>query len=232
LQVRESLEEIVILRTQSDLERLYENRCSPNADYRRAVWDVLVSDFFSRFIVPDAAVLDLGCGFGDFINAVQARTRLAMDMNPAASDKLAAGVRFIPQDCSEPWNGIAENSLDLIFTSNFIEHLPDKAAVARSLRETHRCLKPGGRFVAMGPNIRYVAGLYWDFWDHQIPFTENSLSEGLRANGFTIDLCVGRFLPYTMASRRQYPLVFVKLYLALPVLWRLFGRQFLVVAHK
>jgi SAM-dependent methyltransferase len=218
--------------THIDLEQLYENRCGPNADYRRAVWRVLVSDFFSRFIAADAAVLDLGCGYGDFINVVQARTRLAIDMNPAAKDKLDAGVRLFLQDASEPWDGIPENSLDIVFTSNFIEHLPDKAAVVRSLRETHRCLKPGGRFIAMGANIKHVPGLYWDFWDHQIPFTENSLSEGLRANGFSIDLCVGRFLPYTMALGRQYPLVFVKLYLALPFLWRLFGRQFLVVARK
>jgi len=219
-------------RTYIDLEHLYESRCGPNADYRRAVWGVLVSDFFSRFITPDAAVLDLGCGYGDFINVVRARTRLAMDMNPAAKEKLAADVRFFLQDGSEPWNGIPENSLDLVFTSNFIEHLPDKAAVARSLRESLRCLKPGGRLIAMGANIKHVAGLYWDFWDHQVPFTENSLSEGLRANGFSIDLCVGRFLPYTMTLGRRYPLIFVKLYLALPFLWRLFGRQFLVVAHK
>jgi SAM-dependent methyltransferase len=215
-----------------DLKRLYESRCSPNADYRRAVWSVLVSSFFSRFIAQDAVVLDLGCGYGDFINAVRTRTRLAMDMNPAVKEKLAADVRFFLQNSSEPWDGIPENSLDLVFTSNFIEHMPDKAAVARSLREARRCLKPGGRFIAMGPNIKYVAGFYWDFWDHQIPFTENSLAEGLLASGFSIELCLGRFLPYTMVSGRRYPLVLLKLYLALPFLWRLFGRQFLLVAHK
>ena len=215
-----------------DLEQLYKSRWGPNTDYRRAVWDVLVSDFFSRFITPDAAVLDLGCGYGDFINAVQAQTRLAMDMNPAARGKLDADVQFILQDSSEPWNGVSENSLDLVFTSNFIEHLPDKSAVARALREAFRCLKPGGRFIAMGANIKHVPGRYWDFWDHQVPFTEKSLSEGLRANGFSIDLCLGRFLPYTMSSGRQYPIICVKLYLALPFLWRVFGGQFLVVARK
>jgi SAM-dependent methyltransferase len=215
-----------------DLEQLYESRLGRNAGYRCAVWDVLVNNFFSRFIAADAAVLDLGCGYGDFINAVQARTRLAMDMNPAARGKLDPGVRFFFQDCSEPWDGIPENSLDLVFTSNFIEHLPDKAAVARALHEALRCLKPGGRFIAMGANIRHVPGRYWDFWDHQVPFTEKSLSEGLRATGFSIDLCLGRFLPYTMSSGRQYPIFCVKLYLALPFLWRVFGGQFLVVAHK
>jgi SAM-dependent methyltransferase len=232
LQARESLEEILTSTAYNDLEQLYNSRWGPNADYRRAVWGVLVSGFFSRFIAPDAAVLDLGCGYGDFINAVQARTRLAMDMNPVSRDKLDANVQFFLQDCSEAWNGIPENSLDLVFTSNFIEHLPDKAAVARTLRETLRCLKPGGRFIAMGANIKYVPGRYWDFWDHQVPFTEKSLSEGLRANGFSIDLCLGRFLPYTMSSGRRYPIICVRLYLTLPFLWRVFGGQFLVVAHK
>ena len=83
-----------------DLEQLYESRLGRNAGYRRAVWGVLVSNFFSRFIAADAAVLDLGCGYGDFINAVRARTRLAMDMNPAARSKLDPDVRFFFQDCS------------------------------------------------------------------------------------------------------------------------------------
>jgi SAM-dependent methyltransferase len=214
------------------LESIYRNRFEPISEHRRAVWAVLVSDFFSRFIAPDSIVLDLGCGYGEFINAVQAKTRLAIDMNPAARDKLAAGIQFFLQDSAEPWHGIRENSIDVVFTSNFLEHLPDKAAVVRTLREINRSLKPGGRLIAMGPNVKYLRGLYWDFWDHQIPFTENSLAEVLRADGFSIDVCAGRFLPFTMASGRQYPLALIKLYLALPFLWRLFGRQFLIVARK
>jgi SAM-dependent methyltransferase len=217
---------------QIDLQRLYTNRFDANADYRRAVWGILVSHFFSRFIAPDAAVLDLGCGYGEFINAVQAKTRFAIDINPAARNKLSADVQFFLQDNSKLWIGIEEKSLDVVFTSNFLEHLPDKAAVAAALCEAHRCLKPKGRLIAMGPNIKHLGGLYWDFWDHQIPLTENSLSELLRASGFSIDLCLGRFLPFTMSAGRRYPLVFVKLYLALPVLWRFFGRQFLVVGRK
>jgi SAM-dependent methyltransferase len=214
------------------LESIYRKRFEPNAEHRRAVWGVLVSSFFSRFIAPDFTVLDLGCGYGEFINTVQAKTRLAIDMNPTAKDKLAGDIKFFLQDSSEPWQGIQENSIDVVFTSNFLEHLPDKAAVARTLREINRCLKPGCRLIAMGPNAKYLGGLYWDFWDHQLPFTENSLAEGLLAMGFSVDICKGRFLPYTMSSGRRYPPAIIKLYLALPFLWRLFGRQFLVVARK
>ena len=214
------------------LESIYQRRFEPNEEHRRAVWRVLVSDFFSRFISPEFAVLDLGCGYGEFINAVNAKTRLAMDMNPAARGKLASDIQFFLQDCAEPWQGIRENSIDVVFTSNFLEHLPDKGAVGKTLREINRCLKPGGRFIAIGPNVKYLGGLYWDFWDHQIPFTENSLAEALLALGFSLDVCKDRFLPYTMSSGRQYPLALLKLYLRLPFLWRLFGRQFLIVARK
>ena len=215
-----------------NLESIYRKRFEPNAEHRRAVWSVLVSSFFSRFIAPDFTVLDLGCGYGEFINSVQAKTRLAIDMNPAAKDKLAGDIQFFFRTARNLGMGIQENSIDVVFTSNFLEHLPDKAAVARTLREAHRCLKPGGRLIAMGPNAKYLGGLYWDFWDHQIPFTENSLAEGLLAMGFSIDICEGRFLPYTMSSGRQYPPALIKIYLALPFFWRLFGRQFLIVARK
>ena len=214
------------------LESIYRRRFEPNAAHRRAVWRVLVSNFFSRFIAPNFTVLDLGCGHGEFINAVEAKTRLAIDMNPAAGDKLAEGIQFFLQDSAEPWNGIQENSIDVVFTSNFLEHLPDKAAVVRTLREIYRCLKPDGKLIAMGPNAKYLGGLYWDFWDHQIPFTENSLAEAMLAMGFSIDACKGRFLPHTMSSGRRYPPALIKIYLALPFLWRLFGRQFLITARK
>ncbi len=216
----------------TDLARLYKKRFDPHEEYRRAVWNILVSKFFSRFIAPGDTVLDLGCGYGEFINAVHAKSRLAMDMNPEAKNKLSSDIQFFLQDSSERWNGIPWNSLDVVFASNFFEHLQDKAAVCSTLREAYRCLKPGGRLIVLGPNIKHLGGRYWDFWDHHVPLTESSLSEALRAEGFSIDFGIGRFLPFTMSSGRRYPLLFVRLYLALPFLWRLFGRQFLIVARK
>jgi SAM-dependent methyltransferase len=122
--------------------------------------------------------------------------------------------------------------LDAVFTSNFLEHLPDKEAVRKTLSHAYRCLKPGGRFIAMGPNIKYVPGAYWDFFDHYVQLTELSLSEALREQGFEIETEVGRFLPYTMSRGRQYPIWMLRLYLAMPVLWPIAGRQFLVVGQK
>src|SRR6185295_17009631 len=123
-------------------------------------------------------------------------------------------------------------SLDVVFTSNFFEHLPDKSTLTRTLQEAWRCLKPGGKLIAMGPNIKYLPGAYWDFWDHHLPLTESSLAEGLKTKGFVVDTCWPRFLPYTMASGPQYPILFLQLYLGLRFAWRIFGKQFLIVARK
>ena len=58
------------------------------------------------------------------------------------------------------------------------------------------------------------------------------MGEALEMTGFTLQSVKDRFLPYTIVNVRPYPLWMVRLYLALPVLWRLFGRQFLIVARK
>jgi SAM-dependent methyltransferase len=181
--------------------------------------------------MADGAVCDVGCGYGEFINNIQAGQKWAIDLNENSSKHLKAGIRFIHQDCSAPWP-IPENSLDVAFTSNFFEHLAHKELLNATLRQIHRCLKPGGRLIAMGPNIKYLHGQYWDFYDHHIYLTETSLGEALELEGFSLDVLIARFLPYTLVRAPEYPMFFVRLYLAMPFLWRLRGRQFLVVARK
>lgn len=214
-----------------DLQRIYSTRFGENRDYRTEVWKVLVRDFFSRYVQPTDAVLDLGCGYGEFINAVSCREKFAMDMNKDTPQFLAPELKFLAQDCSVRWP-LSNGSLDVVFTSNFFEHLPDKVALGRTLDEIRRCLRSGGRLVAIGPNIKYLAGHYWDFWDHHIALTEGSLKVALVTRGFGVELCLGKFLPYTMASGRRYPLRLLQAYLRLPLAWQIFGGQFLVIAVR
>ena len=214
-----------------ELAREYERRFASKAVYRQQVWATLTRDVFQRYVPESGAVLELGCGWGEFINQIRAREKHGMDLNPEAAGRLAPGVRFLQQDCSTRWP-MADNTLDAVFTSNFFEHLPDKASLAATLREAWRSLRPGGRLVCLGPNIRYLPGAYWDFWDHYLPLTDRSLVEGLELSGFSIERVVPRFLPYTMSQERTPPLWMLSLYLRLPIVWPLFGRQFLVVAVK
>jgi SAM-dependent methyltransferase len=214
-----------------ELQRIYRQRFRQTSEYRNQVWRVLANSFFNRWIPADATVLDLGCGYGEFINNIAARQKFAMDLNPDAPKHLVPTVRFFEQDCSVTWP-LPDQALDTVFTSNFFEHLPDKECLKRTLQQAFRCLKPGGRLIAMGPNIKYLPGRYWDFFDHHTILTEASLGEVLQIEGFRLEQVTARFLPYTLVNAPEYPLSLLRIYLALPWLWWVKGRQFLVVAAK
>jgi SAM-dependent methyltransferase len=215
-----------------ELQAIYERRFKEErVAYRVRLWRTLIASFFQPMIPPGAAVLDLGCGYGEFINQIRCGSRFAMDLNPKAAEHLDPAVKFLFQDCSLRWD-LPDQSLDVVFTSNFFEHLPDKLALKLTLIEAARCLKPGGQLIALGPNIKFVQGAYWDFWDHFLSLTELSLSEALDNNGYRVERAVPRFLPYTTINQPSYPMAFVRLYLRLPLLWPWFGRQFLVVARR
>lgn len=215
----------------AQLETIYSNRFEGLEKYRNEVWKILVSQFFSQWIKPEDSILDLGCGYGEFINNVNAAKRFAMDLNPATKRRLHPSVHFLEQDCSSPWP-LPPNSLDLVFTSNFFEHLPNKLALQATLLQAYGCLKPGGHLIALGPNVRYLSGEYWDFFDHHLALTERSLAEVLTMGGFTVETAFAKFLPYTMSQGVRPPVSALRLYLKLPSVWRFLGKQFLVVGRK
>ncbi len=214
------------------LKQQYRRRFEGAEEYRERVWQILCEDFFSQYITTDACVLDLGSGWGEFINHVSAGCKYAMDLNPDCKKRLAGNVTFFQQDCSKPWTNLVAQSFDVVFSSNFLEHLSDKTCLELTVSEVYRCLKDGGLFICMGPNIKIVPGAYWDFWDHHIPLTDQSCSELLALTGFSIERSVPKFLPYSMSNKRKPPLFLVRLYLNIPMLWKLFGEQFLVIGRK
>ncbi len=216
---------------EEELSRIYRRRFADTAAYRKKVWSVLTAKFFPTWVNPDHDVLDLGCGYGEFINQIRCGRKWAMDLNPDARGHLDGDIAFLEQDCSQRWE-LDDESLDAVFTSNFFEHLPDKACLTRTLAQALRCLRPGGRLIAVGPNIKVLPGLYWDFFDHHTILTETSLGEALEISGFSVERAEARFLPYTMVGAREVPLSLVSLYLKLPWAWRFLGKQFLVIARK
>ena len=213
------------------LSQIYEIRFSGIEKYRNEVWKRIIKDYFSNMISKSDSVLDLGCGYGEFINNISCAERHAMDLNRKTTRLLEKGVIFHEQDCSQSWE-IKDDSLDLIFTSNFFEHLPDKSSLSKTIMNARKSLKAGGQLIAMGPNISALNGKYWDFWDHHLALSDQSLCELLEINNFTIRKSFPKFLPYNMVRVKKRPLFLVSLYLRIPFLWQLFGKQFLVIAQK
>ncbi len=221
----------IAMETLQDLGKEYQQRFASLAPYRDSVWHVLVRDFFQRYVDPGATVLDLGCGWGEFIRHIHANRRIAMDLNPDMPSRVGSGVETILQDCSQVWQ-VEDSSLDIVFTSNFFEHLRDKDALRRTLHEALRCLKEGGRIICIGPNIRFLHGSYWDFWDHYLPLTDRSMVEILTLTGFAVERVEPRFLPYSMSLGFTPTIGLISLYTRVPLLWRIFGKQFLLVGRK
>ena len=219
------------MRSEKHLTQIYEKRFSGHENYRNRVWKVLITKFFSKWITSADHILDLGCGYGEFINHANCEVRHAMDLNPKTESLLDEDIIFHEQDCSTPWN-IEPESLDLVFTSNFFEHLPNKDSLDRTMCEIKNALKPEGMLIAMGPNISVLKGKYWDFWDHHVALSDQSLCELLDIHDFTIEKSYSKFLPYNMVRVKKRPLFLLSLYLKLPLVWVFLGKQFLIVARK
>ena len=215
-----------------ELEKLYRHRFDEqDLPAKKAVWKVLCEHFFSSYVRPQDVVVDVGAGHCEFINQIKARRRIAVDLNARVSEFAAPGVEWLQESCTE-LGSIADNSVDVVFRSNFLEHLPSKQVVLDTLATTRRILRQGGLAIILQPNIRLLPGKYWDYFDHHTALTDKSLVEAVTMLDMQPVRVIARFLPYTTKSvLPQWPWL-VKLYLRLPFAWWLLGKQSLVVAKK
>lgn len=211
-----------------DVQTIYERRFAESLIFRRRMWDVLCRQFFQQYVPADATVVEIGAGYCEFINQIQAGRKIAVDLNPDTRTHAAPDVTVITSSTSRI-DDLDAGIADIVFASNFLEHLtrPD---ILSTLREVRRILKPGGSFLVLQPNIRYCKEDYWQFFDHLTPLCERSLTEALQMTGFDVPYVLGRFLPFTTHGRLPNSIGLLKLYLRVRPAWRVFGQQSFVVA--
>jgi SAM-dependent methyltransferase len=215
-----------------DLRNLYAHRfCVKDLPAKNAIWKALCDGFFGRYVKPTDTVVDIGAGYCEFINNIKAGRKIAVDLNPDVKQFAAPNVEVLNASCMAV-SSLAEGSVDVVFMSNFLEHLQNKDQVFDTLRECRRLLRPGGRLMVLQPNIRFLADVYWDFFDHHVPLSDRSLVEVLEALDMRVTVCLPRFLPYTTKSRLPKAPLLVRLYLTFPPMWRLLGKQAFVVAER
>jgi SAM-dependent methyltransferase len=221
---------------QSDyLQILYANRFNREQQQAKlALWKVLIRQFLQKQIGnSDAIVLDIGGGYCEFINQVRAREKFLIDLNPDAKAFADADVKVMNVDilAEDKYRLIPTQYFDIIFVSNFFEHLRNKDELIEVLAFCFNCLKPGGKLLIIQPNFKYAFKEYYDFIDHYLPITDASLQEVLKAIGFSIETIIPRFLPFSTKGRPSSTLL-LKIYLTFPLLWRLLGGQMFVKASR
>lgn len=204
----------------------FETRLAHNAN-RTKIWQHLCT-YLQRWIRTDAEVLELGAGWCDFSNNVQAKRVVAMDLDNTVDRAAAEHVEPVVGDCTDLAK-FEDGTFDVVFASNLLEHL-EREASNRLLSEAKRVLRPGGRIILMQPNFRLNPGRYFDDFTHVAIFTDQSLHDYLVAEGWKIDAVKAKFMPLTLKSKGGSLTFLVPWYLRSPI--KPLAGQMLVVASR
>ncbi len=221
------------MKSDAYLKKLYANRFdSRQMQAKRVLWQVLIDVFLQKYVPSESAILDIGGGYCEFINQIQAAKKCLIDLNPDSKLFANPDVKVLNIDVLNlDDTAFLTQQFDRIFISNFFEHLRTKEELVEIISFCFDALKSGGSLLVIQPNFKYSYKEYYDFIDHQLPITHLSLQELLETVGFEIDVMIPRFLPFSTKGRPASPLL-LKVYLKLPFLWRLLGGQMFVKASK
>jgi SAM-dependent methyltransferase len=198
----------------------------PELPGRRAVWGAI-----ARFVARDArdvdTLVELGPGYCDFLNQFPAKQRLGFDLNPEMKRFAAAGVE-LRIESAIGLRGVVPASVDLLFASNFLEHL-DAEELDELLPAIRRALSARGRLILIQPNHRLCAEHYFDDPTHRTIFDDANIRECLARHGLRVVKLVPGLLPFSMNSRLPKWGWLTRLYLSLP--FRPLAAQMYVVAE-
>ena len=168
-------------------ERLPSELVPPDLALRR--------DFLLRELRPGDRVLDLGCGEGTFTALIAAAqpppaSVIGAEVARAAIERARAAhpgidFRLVSLDAPLPFG---DNSFDLVWASEVIEHVSD---TARWLSEVRRVLSPDGRLLITTPHhgrlrlfLHGIESYSEPLGDHLHLYTKRSLRVLLAEFGF------------------------------------------------
>jgi SAM-dependent methyltransferase len=196
---------------------------------RTLVWKVFVPFLQKKFHIQ-GHVLDVGCGFGDFINHIQTSQKSALDANPEMKKFLDPSIEFKGGFTSDLKTAFKAKDFDWIFSSNLLEHLT-REQVTDFFNDCKNLLKPGGSLLIFMPNYRFCSNEYFDDYTHLTPISDRSLCDWLRACGYKIDFVHPRFMPFSVKdSKLPITSWLVKLWLLSP--FKPGGKQMLIKASR
>ena len=186
----------------------------PFLRFRQGIWREIVR-YVQRDIKSADTLIELGAGYGDFINQFPAQRKLAFDLNEKMRPFFDRGVEFHAEN-AEGIGLLPKGCADIVFASNFLEHLDDNS-LERLIPLVHRVLVPGGHLVLLQPNYRLCEDRYFDDETHLSIFSDRTIGTFLSHHGFDVIKLIPGLLPFSMKSRMPKWPILVRLYLLSPV---------------
>jgi SAM-dependent methyltransferase len=137
----------------------------------------------------EAAILDIGCGCGEFVYFLQRegfQCVRGVDLDSwQVLQGQSLGVRNLEAGSAEDVLQRSVGAFDSIVAIDVLEHMP-KTRVIEVLGLIRQALRTGGKLVCQVPNLAafYQPLFYMDF-THETPFTASSLKQALRMADFS-----------------------------------------------
>ena len=207
--------------------RLPLSRCRPGLARGRVAADLTLHPRRAR---PAEVVLDPAAGRCEFINAVPARERWAVDQVAFPERAVDPGTQTLVGSILEV--ELPDSHFDGVFLLQ-LPRAPDLTGDGRQrARAAPRHHAPGRPDRGDGPGLPLLPRGVLGLSDHTLALTHVSVAEHLYAAGFEVVKVVPRFLPYSFRGRLPASAGSTSLYLRAPIAWRVLGAQFLVVGER
>ena len=137
----------------------YSERFDPFLLDRKPYLARVYEDLFAvLFPTKVGTILDVGCGtglywpvlaqHGDEISGIDSSVAMAREAKRLVQEKKLCNIKSYAQNSGQI--GFADRHFDVVMCVDSLHHIPDLRA---AIREFHRVLKPGGRFLAIEPNM-------------------------------------------------------------------------------
>ncbi|MEO8503938.1 MAG: class I SAM-dependent methyltransferase [Acidobacteriota bacterium] len=194
-------------------------------------------DLLGRSGVPAGRVLDVGTGYGFFMEALERAgySATGIEISEQAAAKARERVRgdLVRQSAEAPFP-FADATFDAVTMLDVIEHLEN---YGRALENCHRCLEPGAKLIVITLNAHSLArpllGRRWAW--HQDPthvhmFSPKMLRGALETAGFAVERLVteSNFCSVGESAKFLRPLRRIGRVIHTPA----FGDSLLAVARK
>jgi SAM-dependent methyltransferase len=145
-----------------------------------------IADLCLAAIAPGQTLLDFGAGTGTISALVRERAKAAklwcIEIDSANIAELKKQGFDVVTDVAQ----LEPESVDVVYSSNVLEHIEDDVA---KLKELRVCLKTGGRAVFWVPAFECLWTAMDDRVEHRRRYSRASLADAFRRAGFEVERC-------------------------------------------